>query len=408
MPSYHSIYLRHTFFSRIINEVQHKKGDPMRIAILQNVTLNDHRSVHTHNVACELHKRGVRVDVILQKTDKPLQFTDRPYNLIHIPGETYSIPGQITFMKASLAVLKKRYYDIIHSKNPFSSVFSPLLLRTLRIIRSKIVYDMRGLWVDFGVHAGQFSPGMGKILNAIDGMMMHWCDHIITISPVLEQILISRGISPDTITTIKGSGVNIQEIEKLPSESVEDLLGISGTIIGYIGTISVSRHSDRLIHAFLKVRRQKKDCHLVLIGPEDGTVRHLFSAKNVHWLGAVPNERALSLLKSFHLAVAYHDRVNPFFNVAVPIKILEYMAAGIPIVTTNHPMYSNILVHKKTGYLTPLTPERFAWGILTVLNSDELQKRLVDQARKEITHYSIQSLVDQLEVLYSHLMDHSG
>lgn len=373
----------------------------MRVAVIQNVTLNDHRSVHSHNVACELQKREVTVDLILQKTDEDLQFVNRPYNLIQFPGETYSVTGQLQFMRHLLTHIKKESYDIIHAKNPFSSVLIPVLLRKSALIKSRVIYDMRGLWVDFGVHAGQFSPAAGKALNRVDTVVMHFCDHIIAISSELKWTLMMRGIPEEKITVITGSGVNIPEITGAPAENVKTLLGITGIIIGYVGTVSVSRQSDVLIKAFQHVQKHCKDCYLVLLGPEDGSVSNLVSqTKNVIHLETVPHEKAVSLMKSFDVAVAYHDRDVPIFNVAVPIKVLEYMAAGVPIVTTNHTMYKNVLVHRKTGYLTESDPEQFAQGIVTVLEDSYLQKYMVEQARKEVENYSIKALVDQLESLY--------
>lgn len=373
----------------------------MRIALIQNVTLNDHRSVHTHNVACELSRRGHDVDVILQKTDEVLQFGTRPYNLIQVPGETYSVKGQIKFMKASYTVVRKGNYDIIHAKNPFSSVLVPIFLKKMKLIESKIIYDMRGLWVDFGVHAQQFSRIFGTALNAVDILFMRLSDDVISISAELKRILVMRGIPRDKITVITGSGVDIAEIERTPLESLKDVLGITGILIGYVGTVSVSRQSDKLIEAFQNIHQHCKDCHLVLLGPEDGNIREkIKEVDNVTLVGFVPHGRAISLMKSFDISVAYHDCDDPIFTVAVPIKVLEYMAAGVPVVASDHLMYRNILTHKETGFLTDSQPEQFAQGVLTVLDDESLRKSMVIQARKEVEKYSIETLVDQLESIY--------
>lgn len=392
---------------RLICTFRHTKpGELMKVALIQNVTLNDHRSVHTHNVACELTKRGVEVDLIIQKAHEKLQFAERPYKLIQVPGETYSVTGQLHFMKASCAYIYNGKYQIVHAKNPFSSIFSSILLKKARLITSQIVYDMRGLWVDFGVHKKEVPPAVGTILNVIDTGLMHVCDHVITISPELRDILIARGIPAHKVTAIIGSGCDISEVENTPPEDVKELLGISGPVIGYIGTVSVSRQSDKLIEAFTHVREHCKECYLVLLGPEDGTVTHLIK-KTDHVIHRefVPHERALSLLKSFDVAVAYHDRDEPMFNVAVPLKVFEYMAGKIPIVATNHTMYTNILVHKKTGYLTGADPESFAQGVLDVIKDQDLQKSMVDNARVDVENYSIQRLVDQLESVYHQLLE---
>ena len=386
-------------------DAKYKCSEHMRIALVQNVTLNDHRSIHFHNVACELQRRGNDVDLILQKTDEKLQFQKQPYRFIELPGETYSIRGQLDFMKALVPVVRKGKYQIIHAKNPFSSIFSPILLRKVHLIQAKLIYDMRGLWVDFGVHSGQFSPSMGKVLNVVDKMVMHTCDHLITISPALRHVLISRGIPEKKVTAITGSGIDIEEIERIPVADVKEKLQLSGTVIGYLGTVSTSRQSDKLLEAFQYILNRCRNCYLILVGPEDGTIKELISkTENVIHLGFVPHKKALSLLKSFDLALAYHDKDVPIFNVAVPIKVFEYMAAGVPIVATTHAMYANVLDHRKTGYLTSPDPKSFAEGIRAVLEDRNLQKSMVMNAKQDVKKYSIQALVDQLDLLYHRVL----
>jgi glycosyltransferase involved in cell wall biosynthesis len=304
-------------------------------------------------------------------------------------------------MKALYSVLRKEPYDVIHAKNPFSSLLIPVLLKKMGAIPSRILYDMQGLWVDFGVHSHQFTPAMGTILNKIDYTLMQSCDHVITISSELKRALTTRGIPSDHMTAITGGGVDVKGIAQIPPEDVRQVAGIKGTIIGYIGTVSIHRHSDKLIKAFQHVTEHCKDCYLILIGPEDGTVRKLIlKTRNVIYLGYIPYKRAISLLKSFDLAVAYHDVEAPIFNVAVPQKVPEYMAAGVPIVATDHPMYQNVLTHKKTGFLTQQNPHKFGEGICTLLDDTELQHLLRDHALKEVGSYSTQSLVDELESVY--------
>ena len=70
----------------------------IKIAIIQNVKINDHRLVHTHGIANELVKRGYSIDVIIQDSDVNKMYEEIKYNIISLPGETYSIFGQIKFM----------------------------------------------------------------------------------------------------------------------------------------------------------------------------------------------------------------------------------------------------------------------------------------------------------------------
>ena len=91
----------------------------MHIALIQNVSFFDHRMVYTDNVARELVSRGHNVDVIVNdsmiKSKAPT-----PYTIVEISGETYSVLGQINFSYMLFKFLKKKKYNVIHAKNPFS------------------------------------------------------------------------------------------------------------------------------------------------------------------------------------------------------------------------------------------------------------------------------------------------
>jgi glycosyltransferase involved in cell wall biosynthesis len=373
----------------------------MKVGIIQNVSLNDHRSVHSHNVACELEKRGIDVDLILQKTDDTLQYKSRPYTLIQLPGKTYSIQGQLQFVTASFPVIARGKYDIIHAKNPFSSIFSAVTLQKMGVIPSKIVYDMRGLWIDFGVTSGKISPHLQGILEKIENVLFKRCDHIIAISPQLKEVLCSRGVDKEKISVIFGSGVNIEKVESVPPAKKDTI-----KTIGYIGTISVVRQSEKIIEAFKKIER--KDIRLVMIGPigEPAIFKEIvLPCDTIVLTGFLPQEKAFSQLKSFDIVVSYHSGDDSIYTVAVPNKIFEYMAADIPIVTTDHPMYTNILENGKTAVLTEQNPEDFARGIEYLLDNVDAARKMAQRARFTVEKYSITGVVDQLESLYKNLLE---
>jgi glycosyltransferase involved in cell wall biosynthesis len=372
----------------------------MKIGIIQNVTLNDHRSVHSHSIACELVKRGYTVDCILQKTNEPLQYVERPYNLLQIPGDTYTIKGQLKFMLSSLNIIEKGKYDIIHAKNPFSSLITPVILKKLKKIESKLLYDIRGLWIDFGVESHRILPLLAVLLQQMEKIVAGQCDALIAISPTLKEILSNRGYDAQKISVIIGAGVDIPKIHSLPPLKKRE-----GITIGYIGTISTARQSEKIIEAFKKINRPETT--LIMIGPI--IEPQVFSSltkddPNIHLTGFLPQEEALRYLKSCDIALSYHDTDAPEYNVAVPTKILEYMAADIPIVATDHAMYKNILQNEKTALLTRQTPEDFARGITHLLDNPSLAQEMAKNAYKKARTYSVERVVDQLEKVYNGLV----
>jgi len=376
----------------------------MKIAIIQNVPLNDHRMIHTDGIATELIRRGHEVDVIIQESNEKPMFNDLSYNVINISGYTYSIAGQLKFAYGIFKLLEKQEYDIIHAKNPFSSVLPALLRKS----KSKIVYDIRGLWIDFGIHSGIISKKIGYILKKTDTFCMRKSDRVIAISHELKNILVKRKLNEEKIDVIVGDGVDLDKMKKLNIEDIRCFLDIEGIIIGYMGTIARSRHSERIIEAYEIVHSSIASAKLVMIGPcrEDDLkyYKRLVNEKNlnnyVFFTGFIPHDEALCFMKSFDVAVAYHEGDLSIFNVAVPTKILEYLANGCSIVATDQKMYKNLLTHKKDAYLKSQDYKSFAEGIIRVLEDDKLSKRISKNALMTAEKYSFIKVTDKIEKVY--------
>ena len=378
----------------------------MRIALVQNVSINDHRMVHTDGVARELVKRGYDVEVIIQKSSEIPQFSDLPYKIICLPGGTYSILGQLEFAYGLYKFLKKRKYDVIHAKNPFSSVL-PILLRKSG---AKVVYDVRGLWIDFGVHSGDIPRIIAPFLKRVDMLCMRKADRVIAISNELKNVLVERGLDEGRVDVIVGDGVDLEKIRNLNAKDIREYLGIEGRVIGYVGGIGRSRYSERIIEAFKIVHEEIGSAKLVMMGPckEIEYFKNLISRlgvdERVFFTGFMAHDEALKFMKSFDVAVSYHEGDLPIFNVAVPTKILEYLANGCSIITTDQKMYKNLLTHEKDGYLTAQNPKSFAEGIFCVLNDEKLSNKISKNASITAEKHSFKTVTDNVENLYKRVL----
>lgn len=383
-----------------------------RVAIVQNVAINDHRMVHIDGIGRELVRRGYDVDVVVQEGGGRCQSENTPYGLIGLPGDTYSVLGQLVFASSLFGLLRRREYDIIHAKNPFSSVLPALLSK--RSGGPATVYDVRGLWVDFGVYAGRIPKGIGSWLNTLDRFCMNRVDRVIAISHELRDLLVRRGVDEGKIDVVVGAGVHLSKATDVEKKDVRDVLGFGGETIGYAGSIGRARCSERIVESFEIVKEEADfEVNLVMMGPflddfEEKYFKDLVWKKglegSVFFTGYVPHSEVLQYMKSFSVAVAYHEGDFDFYNVAVPTKILEYMATGRTIVTTGHKMYRNLLTHGRDAYLTDQNPKAFAEGILRVLEDDELSERLSRNARLTGEKYSSEKVADGIQKIYGELL----
>jgi glycosyltransferase involved in cell wall biosynthesis len=238
-----------------------------KIAIVQNVPVNDHRMVHTDGIGRELIKRGYDVEVIIQEGSVKCQFENPPYKLVCLPGDTYSMSGQLIFAHNLFRLLRGKEYDIIHGKNPFSSVLPALLLKKV-CERARTVYDVRGLWVDFGVHAKRMPKAIASWLEKVDSFCMNHVDRVIAISSELRDVLVRKGVEEGKIKVVVGDGVDLLKARDIKKKDVRDVFGFDGKVVGYVGSIGRARCSERIIESFGIVKEQADfEVNLVMMGP---------------------------------------------------------------------------------------------------------------------------------------------
>jgi glycosyltransferase involved in cell wall biosynthesis len=84
-----------------------------------------------------------------------------------------------------------------------------------------------------------------------------------------------------------------------------------------------------------------------------------------------------------------HKEFSAYFT--SPMKLFEYMAAGMPIVATDLPSLREVLRHGENAWLVaPGNAKALVEGICRVLCDGGLAQRIADQARHDAQQYSWQ------------------
>lgn len=113
-----------------------------------------------------------------------------------------------------------------------------------------------------------------------------------------------------------------------------DLKNIPGPIVGFYGLISNDWIDYGLVRYLAKSRPQWS---FVFIGKIDhGGEEELPAAANIHYLPVKPYTELYRYSRFFDVAILPFN-VNPLTRHSHPLKILEYLAAGRPVVSVNIP-----------------------------------------------------------------------
>jgi len=111
-----------------------------------------------------------------------------------------------------------------------------------------------------------------------------------------------------------------------------DLAALPGPRIGFFGTLR-----DFLDYAWLEgIARARPAWSLVLIGQRFSDITALAALPNVHLLGQKPHRELPAYCKGFDVGLIPY-RIDDDVKFINPLKLREYLSAGLPVVSTPMP-----------------------------------------------------------------------
>ncbi len=206
---------------------------------------------------------------------------------------------------------------------------------------------------------------------------------IVVPSSFLEAVFVGKGV-PVTVVP------NIIDLERFtPSVDLTKSLSGKESI-----NILVARNLEPLydigtaLRAFREVRQEFPTAKLQVAGsgPEEKRLvelsRELKVAKSVVFLGRISNQKMPELYRSSDIVV------NPSLVDNMPISILESLASGVPVVSTDGGGGSVLVKDGETAVLVPpRDPRRMAKAILGLVRDPSRYTQICDAGMRLVRRY---------------------
>jgi glycosyltransferase involved in cell wall biosynthesis len=159
--------------------------------------------------------------------------------------------------------------------------------------------------------------------------------------------------------------------------------------VGFVGTLKPWHGLPVLVEAFDLLCQRTRDARLLVVGegPERETMQAELERRVLlqcaRFTGAVAPHEVPQLLAEMDVAVApYPERSDFYFS---PLKVYEYMAAGLPVVASRIGQLEDVIEHETNGLLCPPGDPVALAGALDRLRQDEgLRVRLGQEARRSV------------------------
>lgn len=296
--------------------------------------------------------------------------------------------------------------DIIHSQHMFTM---GLLARyTARKYDKPLIYTYHTMLADYTHYAGVFALLLEHYLNNMTKRFCNTCDQIITPSNPMKKLLLKYGVKKPVEVIM--TGIEPKNFKRYDSHKFRKKYKIDEEkkLLLYLSRIAKEKNLDFLLEAFVKIKREYPECHLVMVGggPEEKwckqRINELKIKDSVTMTGMLPKEEANEI---FGMADLF---VFPSISETQGIVIAEAMAAGTPPVAVGKMGPIDLVHDGEDGYLTKLDTDDFAEKVVKLLKNNHLRQEFAHRGLLRVDQFSNETSTSKLISLYEKVLRAKG
>lgn len=232
------------------------------------------------------------------------------------------------------------------------------------------------------VHATDFDRSRGNVNPIVYGIEKHgmdMADHIITVSNLTRDVVISRyNINPAKVTTVHNA---VEPISK-EIEEIQPRRGTKDKIVTFLGRITMQKGPEYFVEAAHRVLQKKKNVRFVMAGNGDmmdKMVRHVAYrdiSDKFHFTGFLKGNEVYELLKSSDVYIM------PSVSEPFGISPLEAMQVGVPTIISKQSGCAEILDNAiKIDYWDI---DGMADAIYAIISSPVMSNHLKTEGKAEV------------------------
>jgi len=287
----------------------------------------------------------------------------------------------------------KRIEKVLNLKNIIFWSYNPMFVDFIGKLNEKLfVFDT----VDNWTHHDQYTKMVSKKkLTKNYEKIAKTADLVFTVSKDLEGFYKDLGREKDTFWVPNGVDIDHYNDQTI-IDGKTSLDRYTQPIIGYMGTMETRFDIDLVV----EVAKKHPDKIIALCGPvwkeTEKEMHYKFKGlENIVLTGRIPYKEAPAYFSRFNVGIVPH-KVTDFAKSMNPMKFYEYMATGLPIVTTPVPgseIFENKIYQAENA-------DGFNQAITDALleDSEELRQARITEAKRHSWHARVDEMIDQISL----------
>lgn len=225
-----------------------------------------------------------------------------------------------------------------------------------------------------------------RLANKTERWTFQEADRVCVVTRVLAEMLREMGVAEERLF-VTPNGVHLESYSDPDPAAALRSLGleaVTGPVLGFVGYYRPWHRLDLVVDGL--AASELIDAHLVLVGegPAEEELRRQAQerrvADRVHFVGPRAHAEIPGLLPAFDVGLV--PAINPY---ASPLKLHEYMAAGLPSVAPDQPNLREVLTSGEEALLfEPGDPDSLCAALATLVGDADLRRRMGERARETL------------------------
>lgn len=205
-----------------------------------------------------------------------------------------------------------------------------------------------------------------------------------------RDVLEKYKVKNENLKILKPSLSRNMERVTVNLEQTRQKYNLPDNFILYLGTIEPRKNIDSIVEAFKYSGLKTKNYELIVAGSlgwkYKGIIKKISSTLGVRYIGYVNDEEKLALYSLSKLFV------YPSFYEGFGIPILEAMASGVPVITSNRSSMSEV-GQGAVWYVNPSNISELSDSMKTIILDDNLRSKIIENQKKVVDSARLESSV---------------
>ncbi len=298
------------------------------------------------------------------------------------------VPVNPFYLAAITRLVHEEMVDVLHVHD------LPLVVGAVAVAKTRGVPVVFDLHEDYpSMIADEVSSRAGKIifrrlraLHQLERVSLAAADHCLVVVEEQRQRLIGLGVPPERVTVVP----NVLDLSDLPP-APEYVEPTEEVVFLYTGIFGLTRGLSQLLDALARGPAEPP-VRVVLVGdgeerePLERQARALGLSDRVTFAGWQPHDELGGFMAAADVGLIPHVK-TPHVETTMPNKIYEFLAYGLPVVTSDAAPLARLVKEAECGISVDVEdPEAFAKALYTMASDTDLRLKYGDAGRRYVVN----------------------